>query len=69
MITADYSALAERIVGRRICKTAARRTTSNSTPKRENVCGKCGGELYQRNDDKEETVVNGLKNTTKKRLR
>jgi adenylate kinase len=30
-------------------------------PKQEGVCDKCGGELYQRDDDNEETVGNRLK--------
>lgn len=30
-------------------------------PKTEGVCDKCGGKLYQRDDDKEETVRNRLK--------
>ena len=29
-------------------------------PKKENVCDKCGGELYQRADDNEETVNNRI---------
>jgi adenylate kinase len=30
-------------------------------PKKAGVCDRCGGELYQRQDDEEETVVNRLK--------
>ena len=30
---------------------------SNYPPKVEGVCDHCGGELYQREDDKEETVL------------
>ncbi len=30
-------------------------------PKQECTCDKCGGKLYQRDDDKEETVMNRLK--------
>ena len=30
-------------------------------PKQEGVCDKCGSKLYQRDDDKEETVLNRLK--------
>ena len=33
---------------------------TNKAPKVEGVCDKCGGELYQRNDDKVETVSNRL---------
>lgn len=61
VIEADYSALTERIVGRRICKNcAATYHVAYNPPKREGFCDKCGGELYQRNDDKEETVVKRL---------
>ena len=30
-------------------------------PKKEGVCDRCGGELYQRDDDREETIANRLK--------
>ena len=29
-------------------------------PKRDGICDHCGGELYQREDDKEETIANRL---------
>lgn len=60
-IIVDYSALTERIVGRRICrKCAATYHVKFNPPAKEGVCDKCGGELYQRDDDKEETVVTRL---------
>jgi len=31
-----------------------------NAPKQEGVCDSCGGELYQRSDDNEETVSNRL---------
>jgi adenylate kinase len=31
-----------------------------SAPKKQGVCDKCGGELYQRDDDKEETIKKRL---------
>lgn len=31
-----------------------------SPPKKEGVCDKCGGDLFQRNDDKEETIKKRL---------
>lgn len=31
-----------------------------SPPKKEGVCDKCGGELFQRGDDKEETIKKRL---------
>lgn len=33
----------------------------NIKPKKESICDKCQGELYQREDDKEETILNRLK--------
>ena len=55
------SELVARVVGRRICKACgATYHVSFNPSKVENVCDKCGGNLYQRNDDKEETVVNRL---------
>lgn len=61
-IKVDPAALIERAVGRRICKScgATYHITFNS-PKTEGVCDKCGGELYQRADDTEETVSNRIK--------
>ncbi|MFN3384341.1 MAG: adenylate kinase [Archaeoglobaceae archaeon] len=47
----------KRIVNRRTCKVCgAIYHLIYSPPKKEGVCDKCGGELYQRDDDKEETV-------------
>lgn len=53
--------LIERLTGRRICKKCkATYHVSFNAPKVENVCDKCGGELYQRADDTIETVGNRL---------
>ena len=47
----------ERITGRRMCKNCGAVYHIKFSPsKEEGVCDKCGGELYQRDDDKEETV-------------
>ncbi|MGW0730986.1 adenylate kinase [Streptomyces sp. NPDC002851] len=48
----------KRIAGRRICRNDSAHVfhVSYSKPKTEGVCDVCGGELYQRGDDKEETV-------------
>lgn len=49
--------LIERAIGRRICKSCgATFHVKFSPPKEENICDKCGGELYQRDDDTVETV-------------
>lgn len=60
-ITIDYSVLVDRIVGRRVCKNCgATYHIVNLPPKVEGVCDKCGGSLYQRDDDKAETVTKRL---------
>lgn len=53
--------LLSRLTGRRICKDcgATYHTEFNPT-KADGVCDKCGGELYQRADDNEETVATRL---------
>ncbi|MCD7974703.1 MAG: adenylate kinase [Phascolarctobacterium sp.] len=54
--------LVNRVTGRRICKAcgATYHIKFNHT-KVEGICDKCGGNLYQRDDDKEEAVKNRLK--------
>ena len=52
----------ERLSGRRVCKSCGfNYHVKNIPPKIEGVCDKCGGELFQRPDDKEATVLNRLK--------
>ncbi|MFI6091502.1 adenylate kinase [Streptomyces sp. NPDC051218] len=48
----------KRIAGRRICRNDSSHVfhVTYSQPKTEGVCDVCGGELYQRGDDQEETV-------------
>ncbi len=60
-IAVPDSELVERVTGRRMCKAcgAAYHVTFNPS-KVEGVCNRCGGSLYQRDDDKEETVKNRL---------
>ena len=51
----------DRIAGRRICKQCgAVYHVRNIPSKKEGVCDQCGGELYQRPDDNEQTVLNRL---------
>lgn len=53
--------LMERLTGRRICKDCgATYHMVFNPPAEEGKCDKCGGELYQRSDDNEETVSNRL---------
>lgn len=52
----------ERLTGRRVCKKCgANFHIKNIPPKKEGVCDKCQSELFQRPDDKLETVKNRLK--------
>ncbi|MFD7627075.1 adenylate kinase [Streptomyces sp. NPDC059851] len=48
----------KRIAGRRICRNDSAHVfhVEYSAPETEGVCDKCGGELYQRDDDSEATV-------------
>ena len=60
-IEVDKSFLVDRLTGRRVCRTCgATFHVTNKAPKVEGVCDKCGGELYQCNDDTVETVSNRL---------
>ncbi len=53
--------LVARVTGRRICKKCgATYHVVYNPPKQEGVCDKCSGDLYQRDDDKEETVKKRL---------
>ncbi|MDP8262904.1 MAG: adenylate kinase [Candidatus Ancaeobacter aquaticus] len=50
-----------RLSGRRICRECGATYNIFTMPsKEEGVCDKCGGELYQRSDDNEETILNRL---------
>jgi len=53
--------LMKRLTGRRTCKGCQQMYNIYYTPpKKEGVCDKCGGELFQRADDKEETIKKRL---------
>ena len=61
-IGVDTELLVERAVGRRICpKCAAVYHVTFNPPKKTGVCDKCGSNLIQRDDDKEETIRKRLK--------
>lgn len=50
-----------RITGRRLCKSCGKVYNVNIDPlkpKNESICDQCGGELYSRSDDNEETFNN-----------
>jgi adenylate kinase len=50
----------KRITGRRMCRCGATFHEEFNPPKEENLCDQCKGRLYQRDDDKEETVLQRL---------
>ena len=59
VVNIDTSAnvVVERLSGRRTCRDCQTvYHVTYSPPKKPGVCDKCGGELYQRDDDKEETI-------------
>ena len=53
----DFSVLSGRITGRRLCRNCGEiYHMVTKPPKQEGVCDHCGGELYQRKDDTEESL-------------
>lgn len=54
--------LIKRLTGRRVCRKCGEsfHITFNP-PEKEGLCDSCGGELHQRDDDREETIKNRLK--------
>ena len=57
-LVVDDEAIVKRVAGRRMCRCGE--TYNVAFLNGSNVCAKCGGELYQRDDDKEETVKSRL---------
>jgi adenylate kinase len=61
-IEVPEEALLDRLTGRYVCRVCqSPYHIKNSPPKKKGVCDKCSGELYQRPDDKEETIRERLK--------
>jgi adenylate kinase len=62
-VNVDKKILVKRITGRRICKNCqAPYHIEFKKPKVDNICDYCGNnDIYQRDDDKEEVVLNRLK--------
>lgn len=58
-ISTPYDIIIKRLSGRLLCKNCGAIYNTMSYDK--DTCEKCGGELYQRDDDKPETVANRLK--------
>jgi adenylate kinase len=64
---ASEKVIIERLSGRRICKNCgATFHIKNMPPKIEGVCDNCSGKLYQREDDKPETIKVRIKEYLKK---
>jgi len=58
----DKEELVRRLSGRRTCKKCgAMYHIIFDPPKKDGICDRCGGELYQRDDDKEETIRERLR--------
>ncbi len=61
-IDVEDKTLIDRLTGRLVCRNCgATYNVKFNRPKKDNICDECGGELYTRDDDKEETVKNRLK--------
>jgi len=52
--------LVKRLSGRRMCQCGVSYHLKFNPPKKEGICDVCGGELYHRDDDKEEAILNRL---------
>jgi len=60
-VDVDKDVLMKRLTGRRTCKSCQQMYNVHfSAPRKDGVCDKCGGELYQRDDDQEDTIKNRL---------
>jgi adenylate kinase len=60
-VDVPFEDLMKRLTGRRTCKACGQMyNVYFKAPKKEGVCDKCGGELFQRDDDKEETIKKRL---------
>ena len=57
----ETDALVERLTGRRACRSCGKGFHVRfDPPQKEGVCDACGGELFQRDDDREETIRNRM---------
>lgn len=60
-VDVDKDDLMKRLTGRRTCKKCQQMYNVYFSPsKKDGVCDKCSGELFQRDDDKEATIKNRL---------
>lgn len=62
LVQVPHRIIVERLAGRRTCKNCGALYHLNFNPStRENICDRCGGELLQRDDDREEIISARLK--------
>jgi adenylate kinase len=62
LVDVPFDELVKRATGRRVCKRCgANYHLLYSPPAKTGICDQCGGNLYHRDDDKEETVKNRLR--------
>ena len=60
-VDVPFEDLMKRLTGRRTCKACGQMyNVYFNASKKEGVCDKCGGELFQRDDDKENTIKKRL---------
>jgi adenylate kinase len=60
-VDVPFENLMKRLTGRRTCKACGQMyNVFFNAPKKEGACDKCGGQLFQRDDDKEETIKKRL---------
>ncbi len=60
-LSVDREALIERLTARRTCSECGENyNVISKPPDKEGVCDECGGELYQREDDKRDTIEKRL---------
>jgi len=61
LVQVPQNIIVERLAGRRTCrKCGALCHVIFNPPKQAGVCDRCGGELYQRDDDREQTITHRL---------
>jgi len=60
-LVCDDKTVLSRLTGRRVCRSCGAIYHIENVPsKQDGICDKCGGELYQRDDDKADTILNRL---------
>ena len=69
-VDVPFENLMKRLTGRRTCKACGQMfNVYFNAPKKDGACDKCGGELFQRDDDKEETIKRGWRSIMRRQPR